>query len=404
MDERKSILGDVINMAVKTNYSKNGRSYFRVSAVLGTDSNGKKIVKEFYGKSKSEAEAKKREYLDGIRSGLSINRKNLSLGDLMHIWLFEIVRVSDKIKPSTFERYEGIYRRYIKNSPLYLIKLDSIRTLDIQRYYNSLSSEGKSKNIILALNKLLKQFLFYAVDEGYLIKNPCVSKRIVIPGENTINKEVDHFTDDELKILMNNLDGNKYKEVILLSLGTGLRRGEILALTWDDIDLDNNMISVSKSLSKVYIIEGDETRERKQIIQSPKSVHSIRTIPFPESLKHLFRDLQVRQKINKLRCGKSYINSNYVFVSECGDNVELYNLANNWNKLLKDLAIPHKKFHALRHTYATKLFEKGVPLKTVSELLGHSSIDITADIYTHVMPKEKTNAVEKLNSFFAENL
>lgn len=391
-------------MAVKTNYSKNGRAYFRVSAVLGTDSSGKRIIKEFYGKSKSEAESKKREYLDGIKNGLSIDNKNLSLGNLMHIWLFEIIRVSDKIKPSTFERYEGIYRRYIKDSPLYLIKLDSIRTLDIQRYYNSLSSMGKSKNIILALNKLLKQFLFYAVDEGYLIKNPCVSKRIVIPGENTMSKEVDHLTDAELKILMGNLDGNKYKEVILLSLGTGLRRGEILALTWDDIDLDNNMINVNKSLSKVYIIEGDETRERKQIIQSPKSMHSIRTIPFPESLKHLFRDLQVKQKINKLRCGKSYKNSNYVFVSECGENVELYNLANNWNKLLKDLEIPHKKFHALRHTYATKLFEKGVPLKTVSELLGHSSIDITADIYTHVMPKEKTNAVEKLNSFFAENL
>lgn len=121
-----------------------------------------------------------------------------------------------------------------------------------------------------------------------------------------MNKEVDHFTDDELKILMGNLDGNKYKEVILLSLETGLRRGEILALTWDDIDLDNNMINVNKSLSKVYIIESDESRERKQIIQSPKSMHSIRTIPFPKSLKHLFRDLQVKQKINKLRCGKSY--------------------------------------------------------------------------------------------------
>ena len=79
-------------------------------------------------------------------------------------------------------------------------------------------------------------------------------------------------------------------------------------------------------------------------------------------------------------------------------------MANNWNKLLEDLEIPHKKFNSLRHTYATKLFEKGVLLKIVSELLGHSSIDITADIYTHVMPKEKIDAVERLNSLFAENL
>ena len=160
-------------MAVKTNYTKGKSKYFRVSAVLGRDCNGKKIIKEFYGKSKSEAEEKKNKYLNGVADGLSIDVDNISIGELMRMWLFEIRRVSDKLKPSSFEKYEGIYRNYIEKSPLYSINLKDVKTIQIQRYYNDLYSKGKSKSIIHNVNKLLKQFFFYAVDEGYVIKNPC---------------------------------------------------------------------------------------------------------------------------------------------------------------------------------------------------------------------------------------
>ena len=94
-------------MAVKTNCNKNGQSYFRATASVGRDSNGKLIRKEFYGKSKSEAEAMRDEYLLGIKNGLNIDTRNILLGKLMHTWLFETVRVSDRIKPTTFEKYEG---------------------------------------------------------------------------------------------------------------------------------------------------------------------------------------------------------------------------------------------------------------------------------------------------------
>lgn len=100
-------------MAVKINYSKNGNDYFRVTVSMGRNSDGKLIRKEFYGKSKKDAESKRDEYLSGIKNGLSIDYKEIVFGKLLHSWLFEIVRVSNKIKPSTFQRYEGIYRNYI---------------------------------------------------------------------------------------------------------------------------------------------------------------------------------------------------------------------------------------------------------------------------------------------------
>lgn len=130
-------------MARKTNYNKNGNEYYRVTATIGRDANGKLIRKEFYGKSKKEAEDKRDEYLNGIKNGLNIDYANISLGELMHLWLFEIIRISSKIKPSTFQRYEGIYRNYILNSEIYGMKLCDLKAIQIQRYYNKLYENGK---------------------------------------------------------------------------------------------------------------------------------------------------------------------------------------------------------------------------------------------------------------------
>lgn len=396
--------GCVYRMAVKTNYTKGKSKYYRVSAVLGRDSNGKKILKEFYGKSKSEAEEKKNIYLTGLGEGLSFDVKNISVGELMKMWLFEVKRVSDKLKPSSFEKYEGIYRIYIKNSPLYSIQVKEIKSIQLQRYYNDLYSKGKSRSIIHNLNKLLKQFFFYAVDEGYLIKNPCSGKRIVIPGDNVIKKEVEHFTDDEISALLDSIKDSSYRELIIICLGTGMRRGEALALTWDDIDLDDNTIDINKSLGKVYFFDAEGNRVRKQVIQSPKTISSNRQIPFPRSLNSVFRDIKIKQKMNKLKCGESYVESNFVFTTQSGSNIDVTNLSHAWDKILKNAGLEHKKFHALRHTYATKLFENHVELKTASKLLGHSSIEMTADIYTHVIPKQKIDAVEKINYIFENTI
>jgi len=164
-------------MARKTNYIKNGKEYYRITVTVGRDSNGKLIRKEFYGKTKKEAEAKRDEYLNGIKNGLNIDFKNVILGELMHTWLFEVVRVSNKIKPSTFEKYEGIYRNYVKDSEIYGLKVSLIKSIQLQRYYNKLYKNGKSSNVIISLNKLLKTFFNYAIDEGFLLRNPCSGKK-----------------------------------------------------------------------------------------------------------------------------------------------------------------------------------------------------------------------------------
>lgn len=390
-------------MARKTNCIKNGIEYYRVTATIGRDSSGKLIRKEFYGKTKKEAEAKRDEYLKGIKNGLHADYQNAMLGPLMKTWLFEVVRVSNKIKPSTFERYEGIYRNYIENSWLYGLRISTIKSLQLQRYYNALYENGKTSSQIKNLNKLLKKFFFYAVDEGYLLKNPCSSKSLVIPGEieDEEDTDIEVFTDDEIESIKKALEGHRLKALILLALGTGLRQGELLGLKWNKVDLANKKIKVDQALKTVTIINADGSRKYEMREQPLKTKNSVRIVPIPSSLVPILEKHALNQKAEKLKAGPIYNVNNYVFTTATGKPIDARNLLRAYKRLLKKAGVPYRKFHALRHTYATKLFERGVPLKTVQMLLGHSDISVTANIYTHVMPEKKIDAAEKISDLFA---
>ena len=385
-------------MAVKTNYQMNGKDYYRLSASFGRDSNGKLIRKFFYGKNKKEAEKKLEEYKDNLKQGLIID-KNAYLSSTMENWLFEVVNISNKVKPSTFERYEGIYRNYIKNSPIASLQLKNIKSLQIQKYYNELYETGKTTSQIFNLNKLLKHFFTYAVNEGYLLKNPCIGQ-IVIPGKVEHKKiEVEVFTDNELKTILGYPKDSLIKDLATVCISTGMRRGECLALKWNDLNYNDMEIHINETVSTVALIDKDGYRENRTIIQIPKTKGLIRAIPLPPTLKPIFDKMKIRQNENKLKIGESYNKENegYIFLSENGNLIDSSNLSRSWRRYLKKVGIKYLKLHALRHTYATRQFEAGLPLKTVSVLLGHSSTEITSNTYTHVLKKEKEKSIDILS-------
>ena len=135
--------------------------------------------------------------------------------------------------------------------------------------------------------------------------------------------------------------------------------------------------------------------------QLPKTKHSIRTVPIPINIISRLKDHRLEQNKNRLKLGEAYFNNDYVFANDLGYVLDDKKPGRNLNSILKKLGIEPMKFHALRHTYATRLFEADVPPKTVQVLMGHSDISITLDIYTHVMEDTKLEAVEKLNEIFA---
>lgn len=381
-------------MAVKTNYIVNGKKYFRVSASFGRDSNGKLIRKYFYGKSEKEAKKKLEEYRDSIKNGLIID-KQLFLYPIMKEWLFEIVR--NQIKESTFDRYEDLFRNYIKTCPFAYKLIKDIRGIDIQKYYNNLYEKGKSSGRIQRVNKLLKQFFNYAYIEGYILKNPVLN--VSIPGiKEDIKKEVEVFSKDELNKILNYEKDELIKYITIVAFTTGMRMGEILGLSENDIDFNNNVIHINRIVACYTRIDGD-TRTKVKVLQSPKTKNSTRDISLPTNLIPILNKVKAIKLKNKLKAGSSY-NDEYLdlyFLTEYGNLIYPSNLTKSWKSFLKRLDIPYKKFHSLRHTYATMQFRANVPLKTVSKLLGHSKIDVTANIYTHVLKEDLDKSADIFN-------
>lgn len=380
-------------MAVKTNYEVNGKKYYRLSETFGRDSNGKIIRKYFYGKNKKEAEKKLEDYKNSLREGISTTPKYFSL--CMKTWLFEFIR--SNIKASCFDRYECTFRTHLESSPFKSKNIKDISSLEIQRYYNKMFKKGTTTSTIKRVNKLLKRFFNYCVSEGYILRNPCAN--IIIPCDKESRKEeIEVFTKEELSKIINYNCEKTIKSVIFVALATGMRQGEVLGLKWEDLNYKTMEISIKRTVTSYCEIHGDK-RKMVRDVQSPKTKNSIRTIPLPPSLISVFDKAKKEQSLDKLKLGEKYNTSNVGFIFLTNDGALQYKSSINksWTVYLKNCGVKHRKFHTLRHTYATLQFENDMPLKTVSNLLGHSSINITADIYTHVLKKQKEKAVDIIN-------
>lgn len=384
----------------KTNVSINGYDYAKVYLYLGKDEKGNPVHKAFYGTSKTDAENKKKQYIKDLEAGLNPDLGNQSLSQAMYSWLWDIEKRSGN-KSSTFERYEGIYRNYIRNANIGLLKLSDIKKLAIQKYYNYLQDEGKSYSQIKNLHKLLNKFFNYAESEGYVIKNPCKGLKIQKDDEDEIEEEdkvIETFSQNEIKILTERLGHSKLRYIIMFALFTGCRQGEILAL--EEKDIKNNIIKISKTLRNVKVYDSVKEHHYELKATKPKTRTSRREIPVPDILKPELKKLKKLATEEKLKLGALYNENKLLFPSQTGTYIDAKNLQRSWKRALERYNIPYRKFHALRHTYATALFEKGVNIVTVSKLLGHSTIK-TTEIYTHVLENVKKEEVQVLNEFFA---
>ena len=364
---------------------------WRASITIGRDDNGKIKRKEFTGKTQQEVKKKLEEYKKEMLLGTISSDDKITVSEWYHTWLFDY-RIKD-LKPKSFEKYEGIYRNYIKDSELGKIKLKDLRATHIQRYYNKLQ-DTKPISTIKGINTRLKPCLGEAEKQGYIQKNYC--KMVTLPKDNN-KKTIQVLTQQQQKLFIEAIKGHKLEVLFLIALGTGLRLGELLGLKWSDIDFNTGILTVNRTLSRVK----NQTTGKYEIIeQTPKTKNSNRTIPIPNDILNKLKEHKKNQSKQRLFVGEGYINNNYVFTDDIGNPIDDKRPGRNLKSTLTKLNIEPIKFHALRHTYATRLFEANVPPKTVQVLMGHYDISITMDIYTHVMEDAKLEAIEKLNNIF----
>lgn len=367
-------------------------SKYKVYLDIGKDSDGKRVRKQFYGKTKEEAETKRELYLKQLDHG---NKKYFA--ETFKKWLYEVVKY--RVKPSSFDKYEGIFRNYFEKCPFYLTPIGNIKPIDVQSYYNSIFISGKSSNAIKNANKLLKQFFNYCVDNDYITKNPVSGKKVFIPigDNNVLRKDIEIFTDNEIRKMIFQDEESFIKYAALISYATGMRRGEILGLKESDIDYKNKVININRTVVTAYMVDSKGNRSKKTYISIPKTFNSIRTIPLPIGLINTLESaIALRKTMNSKEEYKDMI-----FISKQGNLIEASNFIRSWENFLKRCGVEYKKFHALRHTYATKQFRAGIPILTISKLLGHSDIEITMNIYTHISIEDKNKSLDTLQELLS---
>ena len=214
------------------------------------------------------------------------------------------------------------------------------------------------------------------------------------------DNDITFFTPEEQEAFINSLDKNKNRMLFILALGSGLRLGELMALKWDNIDMINNTLSVTNAISRISKVGKDGTRVWSILEHAPKTKSSIRTIPLPTNIIKELKKYKSEQDKKILKYGDLFQKNNLVFCTDLGGYLDTRNLTRSYARALSKAGIEHKKFHSMRHTYATRLFENNVPVKTVQALMGHSDIATTMNIYTHVTPQQMTDEVQKLNKIF----
>ena len=348
--------------------------------------------KDIYAKTVKELETKIKNITNELNHGVKANE--IIFGDFLRDWLYDVKFIG--LKPKTKMLYDSIFRNHIKSNEIYNIKLKSLKVIDVQRYFNKLYQKDVSNSLLSTTNKIIAPCIRYAYNNGYIIKD--FSRMYSVPKKSETNdKKVKPFTLEEQKKFLKAIEGHRHEVLFLVALYTGLREGEILALTWNDIDFIKNTITVSKTVSIVVDITKESRSKGYISIGTPKTVKGNRVVPLPDFLVKRLKQYKLFKKEESLKIGIQFKESNNLFTTRKGTMLSAVNLQRMFKEILLKASIENRKFHDLRHTYATRLFELGESAKTVQELLGHSSISMTLDIYTHVLKETKETAIEKLD-------
>ena len=205
--------------------------------------------------------------------------------------------------------------------------------MDLQKHYNALAADGKTRSQIFNLNKVLKVFLNYCVKQRYILVNPCVGIELPKCNDRTNrSSDVDPFTEDEIKLILN--EAKDYMSpLITIALATGLREGELLALTLSDIDLENRIISVNKSLKATYECNSVDDRKRVVKVSSTKTESSVRDVPIPQGIVPLLKQHIIAQKEMYLSNGMTQC-TQILFTTFTGKYIDAHNLQRRWTRLL----------------------------------------------------------------------
>jgi len=207
------------------------------------------------------------------------------------------------------------------------------------------------------------------------------------------------LTPDEHKKVLEAAKNIQNGFVVILALATGMRLGECVAVQWSDINFNNASITISRNLNRLKNYDDNILKKTVLVTGSPKTKNSQRVIPLTHEIIDGLKVIQLSQQKEKKLYGAGYNDKGYIFASPLGVCIEPRTMQDVFKRVIYAAQITDANFHALRHTFATRALEAGIPAKVVSEILGHASVSTTLDLYSHVLLDTKRDAINKINEF-----
>ena len=343
--------------------------------------------KFLYGKTRKEVQEKLKTALYEQQRGLLVTGPQQKVGAFLIHWLEDVHKQS--IRPRTYERYEEIIRLHLVPE-LGHHQLQKLSPQQLQSFYTKKLEGGLSSTTVISFHNVLHKALETAVRWNLIVRNPC---DLVSPPRRK-RFEIQPLNTQQIHQLLAAAKGHRLEALFLLALATGMRRGELLALKWQDLDLERRVLQVRRILTRIPSKLSGRGFEETE----PKTERGRRSILLPPFVVEALKQHRIRQLEAKLKVGPAWQDHDYVFCTAVGTHLNpTRDVLNVLKSFLTKAGLPDIRFHDLRHSSATMLLSMKVHPKIVQEILGHSQIAITMDIYSHILPTMQEEAMQKMN-------
>lgn len=348
------------------------------------DEYGKLQRSYVYGKTLAEVRTKAKQVRDRLQAGQPAKDRKVTLGEFTSAWIGSALAASER-KASTKALYGTLARTHIIGSKFGALTLDKVKPMQVEAWIVTLRDKGLAESTVRQVYTILRAVLATAVRDGAMATNPAAA----VTRPRVTRSEAAYLVPDEIRRLLAAARGSRYEPLFELLAHTGLRRGEGLALRWSDVDLEQHVLRVAGTLARV---------DRALVVTEPKTARSKRFVHVSPAVEDLLKRIRLRQVADRLQAGSQWVETGFVFTTEFGEPCDPRNALRALKSAADRAGLGSIGLHTLRHSAASVMLTNGVPLKVASDILGHSSIAITADTYGHVAPQVAQAALDTLSS------
>ena len=343
---------------------------------------GGRVRRAVYGKTRKEAADRLAVLIGKTGAGIPLAVESWTVERYADYWLTQVV--APRLRPATLSSYRETLRLHIVPK-LGRARLRALTPAHVRKLMAEKATSGLGPRSVQIVHSTLRTMLGEAVREELVERNVAA----VVRPPSVAHVEVQPWSPEEAGTFLGAVAEHRLYALFAVGVALGLRKGELLALRWSDVDLEVGVVHVRQNVQRLPTVG--------LVFGPPKSTRSRRTIPLPAASVRVLRAHRARQAAEMLALGPASVDSGLVFTSAVGTVIEPRNLTRCFDELTAKAAVRRIRFHDLRHTCASMLLAQGVPARVVMDVLGHSQLAITTDLYSHVMPTALREAADAMD-------